>query len=60
MILSIIAKLGSAIFVVSSFGTATLDIGVSVTVVVSGMTTTESVSENRSSWTMIAGRGLAA
>lgn len=37
VILSIVAKLGSVIFVVSSLGTATLDIGVSVTVVVSGV-----------------------
>lgn len=58
VILSIIAKLTCVIPVVVGIGTRA--IGASATVAVSGMTTTESVAENRSSWMMSAGRGFLA
>lgn len=58
VILSIMAKLGWVMPVV--VGIAMRVVGASTAVVVSGMTTIDSVASNRSSWTMRAGRGLAA
>lgn len=58
VILSIMAKLGWVIPVV--VGIAMRVVGASAAVVVSGMTTIDSVASNRSSWMMSAGRGLAA
>lgn len=58
VILSIMAKLGWVMPVV--VGIAMRVVGASAAVVVSGMTTIDSVASNRSSWMMSAGRGLAA
>lgn len=58
VILSIMAKLGAVMPVV--VGIAMRVVGASAAVVVSGMTTIDSVASNRSSWMMSAGRGLAA
>lgn len=58
VILSIMAKLGWVMPVV--VGIAMRVVGASAAVVVSGMTTMDSVASNRSSWMMSAGRGLAA
>lgn len=58
VILSIMAKLGWVMPVV--VGIAMRVVGASAAVVVSGMTTIDSVASKRSSWMISAGRGLAA
>lgn len=58
VILSIMAKLGWVMPVV--VGIAMRVVGASAVVVVSGMTTIDSVASKRSSWMISAGRGLPA